>query len=238
VVILGVGKTKLKAVSPYDMILVVRPRARKMDDVLLVADVWTVELLGSTVIVTAEGAIMDVEVDVWTLVVIDNELRLDVLETRVDVLKLFGLDNSGALDTRELGASERAMLDEDSVAPLDVLGNGPDLVVVISVRMVMKLEFMLIVRLSNHEDESDSVKLLLDDEEVFTGGTRVLKTIEEASAGVPPTGPLGELDKTADGDPSALLDVRLSAAELGGSGGALVVNVEKLDDDADGCWSV
>jgi hypothetical protein len=145
VVILGVGKMKLKAVSPYDMILVVRPRARKIDDVLLIADVWRVELLGSTVVVTAEGAIMDVEVDVWTFVVIDEELRPDVLETGVDVLRLFTPDNPGAFDTRELAVSEKAILDEDRVVPPDVLGNELDLVAVVSVWMVMKLEFVLIV---------------------------------------------------------------------------------------------
>lgn len=62
--IFGVGKTKLTAVSPYDMTLVIRPRARNMDDVVLSEDVWTVELPGITVVVTAGGAIKDVKVDV------------------------------------------------------------------------------------------------------------------------------------------------------------------------------
>jgi hypothetical protein len=66
----------------------------------------------------------------------------------------------------------------------------------------------------------------------------VLKIIEETAAGVLPTGPLDELDRSVDGDPSVLLDVRFSAAELDGSGGTFGVNVDKLVDDADGCWSV
>lgn len=99
-------------------------------------------------------------------------------------------------------------------------------------------EFELVAVPDEIEDESDVlISLLLDDEVMFVGGTRVLKMMEGADVGVPPAGPLVGLEEDVVDDTSVLLDVRLRAGELEGNEGTLGVDVEELVDDTAGGWA-
>jgi hypothetical protein len=235
-VISGAGNTKLIALSPYNMTLVVMTRTPSilvgMGDCPAVVSVWMVINPSELEMVDVDevgvedelGRLDDAGVDE---VRADEDptrldepdvgvLRIDEDPERLDEVRLI-LDDAGALDVDD---EDPERLDETGVGVLRV---DEELVVLDDVRLTLDEVDDLDV------DDEELLDWVLEDVE-FNGGATVVRTIVVPGLGGPVVGPFSELTERTDVSVKTLVDAGVEVcADIVDDEGA--IGLDAVDDN-------